>query len=49
MIEDVRMGRMICMTTRERDAEYIADSLRAFDPPNAGIERPQKPQEGRLT
>jgi len=36
MIEDVRMGRMICMTTRERDAKYICDALRAFDPPNAG-------------
>lgn len=38
MIEDVRMGRMICMTTRERDAKYIADALRAFDPPNDRIE-----------
>jgi hypothetical protein len=30
MIQDVQMGRMICMTTRERDAKFIAEALNAY-------------------
>ena len=32
MIEDVDMHRMICMTTRERDAKFIADALISYSP-----------------
>jgi len=32
MIEDRQMGRMIAMSTRERDAKFIAEALNAYSP-----------------
>jgi hypothetical protein len=32
MIEDRQMGRMIAMSTRERDARFIAEALNAYSP-----------------
>ena len=34
MIEDRQMKRMIAMSTRERDAMFIAESLNAYSPNN---------------
>ncbi len=31
MVEDVRAGRMICMTTRITDAKYIADAQKVIE------------------
>jgi hypothetical protein len=32
MIEDRQMGRMIAMSTRKRDADFIAEALNAYSP-----------------